>query len=120
MARKSVARAVVKIGNRLKKFRTEANMTQRQMAKALGVPYSTYSNYENDYRVPDVDTVDRICEILNISRMDLIGIFSAPSNDPDAKLPDAILPPVTPLTPENMAIMAREKDMVTAYRKLNP
>lgn len=40
------------IGARLKGLRADAGLTQRQVADDLGIPVSTYSNYENDNRYP--------------------------------------------------------------------
>lgn len=36
--------------NRIKELRKEKGLTQQQMAKELGLPYTTYINYENGYR----------------------------------------------------------------------
>lgn len=36
--------------NRIKELRKEKGLTQQQMATELGLPYTTYINYENGYR----------------------------------------------------------------------
>ena len=43
---------LIKIGSRIKAYRKESGMSQREMADKLGLSYSTYSNYENNYRDP--------------------------------------------------------------------
>ena len=120
MARQSVARFVfANIGTKLKKHRKAAHMTQRQMAKALGIPYSTYSNYENDYRIPDAETVNKICEILNISIVDLMGRFSGKIGFVNGEdMPDLPTPAI-PFTPENILKAKIEGELVFAFRKLN-
>ena len=58
------------IGEKLKKLR--GKKTQSELSKELGILPSAYSNYENDYRVPNDEvkkkiatyykkTVDEIC-----------------------------------------------------------
>ena len=37
--------------NRLKKLRMAKNLTQEEVAKALGLPKTTYCNYERDERI---------------------------------------------------------------------
>lgn len=119
MARPTIVR-MLGLGKKIKKYRSDANITQRKMAKLLGIPYSTYSNYENDNRTPDSDTLQKICDILNISMQDLIGTFAASSGgDGSDRISELIYQPIVPFTPENMAAMAREQSMITSFRKLN-
>ncbi|MGN0290923.1 MAG: helix-turn-helix domain-containing protein [Lachnospiraceae bacterium] len=58
----------VKIGEKIKRARKASGLTQREMAKKLGLAYSTYSNYENNHREPDLDTINKICAILGIDK----------------------------------------------------
>ena len=37
---------IIKVGNNIKKIRKEKNISQKDMAKKLNMPSSTYSNYE--------------------------------------------------------------------------
>lgn len=120
MARPTVVR-MLGLGKKIKRYRTDANITQRKMAKLLGIPYSTYSNYENDNRTPDTDTLDKICDILHISMSDLIGPVVGPMGGDDAldRVRELAYRPIIPFTPENMAAMAREHILITSFRKLN-
>ena len=61
------------IGARLKGLRADAGLTQRQVADDLGIPVSTYSNYENDNRYPAPDMLERICEFFRVSSDYLLG-----------------------------------------------
>lgn len=61
----------IKIGEKLKMARKEKGLTQREMATRLGLSYSTYSNYENNYREPGSDVIDKACAILGISIKEL-------------------------------------------------
>lgn len=44
------------------------------MAKILEIPYSTYSNYENNNREPDANTLNKIAKGFKISINELLGI----------------------------------------------
>lgn len=64
---------LIRIGSQIKKHRKEKGWTQKEFSEKLGIPYSTYSNYENDNREPDLDTINRIAEALGVTPLDLIG-----------------------------------------------
>ena len=63
---------VVQIGNRIRKFRIERGHSQKEMAKLTGIPYSTYSNYENNNREPNLAQLSKIANILGISPQNLV------------------------------------------------
>lgn len=107
MMRPTVVR-MLGLGKKIKRFRTDANITQRKMAKLLGIPYSTYSNYENDNRTPDTDTLGKICDILHISMSDLIGPVVGPMGN-SVFVPD----------PEKAARGYRLNRLDTAFYELN-
>jgi len=65
---------IIQIGNRIRKIRTEKGLTQREMAALTGIPYSTYSNYENNNREPNLEQLNKIANALNISITHLIDI----------------------------------------------
>lgn len=51
----------------LKRFREERQYTQEYVANYLKVSRTTYTNYENATRLPDVFTLDRLARLYNIS-----------------------------------------------------
>ena len=55
-----------KIGSFIKELRTQKNMTQKELASAIGAKHNSVSNWENDQNMPDPDTIVRICEVLNV------------------------------------------------------
>lgn len=65
---------IMKIGSVIKKLRIEKGYTQKKMAELLNIPYSTYSNYENNNRTPDVDTLMCIANMLGVEVWDLFGV----------------------------------------------
>lgn len=53
-------------GQRLKEARKKAKKTQDQVAKFLGLDYSTISKYENNHSQPDNETLARLAEIYDV------------------------------------------------------
>lgn len=54
----------IKIGRKIKEARIAAKLTQKEMAKKLGLSVSTYSNYENEHREPPLEVIKSICDIV--------------------------------------------------------
>lgn len=65
---------IIKIGDNIKKYRKQLNLTQSQMANKLNIPRSTYANYENNTREPSNDMLEEIAKVFEIAINDLIGI----------------------------------------------
>ena len=60
------------IGKNIKKFREEKNMTQEQLAEKLFVTRQAVSNWENGKSQPDIDTITKISQELNMSVEEII------------------------------------------------
>lgn len=61
------------ISERLKSLREDADLSQKELAKALGVSPSTIGMYESGKRTPDSDMLTRICDFFNVSVDYLLG-----------------------------------------------
>ena len=57
----------MQIGNKLKAIRQQHGKSQKEIAKSVGVAHSTYSNYENGNRTPNMSTLKRIADYYGIS-----------------------------------------------------
>ena len=55
------------IGRRIKKLRKLTGYTAKEFAEKVGIPYSSYSNYENGNREPKLATLRKIATALNVS-----------------------------------------------------
>ena len=60
------------IGKTIKKIREEKNMTQEQLAEKLNVTRQAISNWENNKTQPDIDTIIKISEVLEVSVEEII------------------------------------------------
>ena len=63
---------LIEIGNIIKKYRKQLNLTQEQMATKLNIPRSTYANYENNTREANTETLFKISDVLGINVFSLI------------------------------------------------
>ncbi len=63
---------IVQIGSRIKKLRKNKGLTQKKMSELTGIPYSTYSNYENNNREPGAAQLIKIADALDISLQNLV------------------------------------------------
>ena len=63
----------------LKAARERKNMTQKEVADNIGVAKSTYSLYESGNREPNVQTIKKIADTLNVSADDLLGLSPEPT-----------------------------------------
>lgn len=61
-------------GSRLKKARKDKNITQKELARVLGVAQSAIANYENNTRFPGLDILREISDFLNVSLDHLLGV----------------------------------------------
>ena len=68
------------VGSRIRKHRLERNMTQRELAKRIGVSSSRVSNWEQGIDRPDVDMVSLICAALQVDPNELLDVNLSSNN----------------------------------------
>lgn len=56
---------------RLKELREEKNLSQKSVAEKLGIPVSTYANWEQGRREPCIEDIYKILNVLQIEANDL-------------------------------------------------
>ena len=54
------------LGNNLQKLRKEKKLTQKQLAEKLNVTTVTIQNYENNRRIPNIQTLEKLANIFNV------------------------------------------------------
>jgi len=60
------------VGKNIKKHRTELNMTQEELADKISVTRQAVSNWETEKTQPDIETLERISEVLGVTIEELI------------------------------------------------
>ena len=63
----------------LRYAREQKGLSQKDVAEKIGVAKSTYSLYESGNREPNVQTIKKISDVLDVSADDLLGINSEPT-----------------------------------------
>ena len=62
------------IGSKLRYYRENRGLNQKEFASKIGVSNSRVSNWEQGINRPDADMLLIICKVLNISADELLGI----------------------------------------------
>jgi transcriptional regulator with XRE-family HTH domain len=63
---------LIKLGDNIRKYRLIKGYKQKELAEILNIKRSTYSNYENNRRVPEIDVLEKIAKALDVTIHDLI------------------------------------------------
>ena len=63
----------------LKAARLRKGLSQKDVAEKIGVAKSTYSLYESGNREPNVETIKKIVDFLNVSADTLLGLDNNPT-----------------------------------------
>ena len=62
------------LGERIRMIRQKRGLNQPQLAERLGVTKNAITNWETGFSRPDLGTIPRLCEALNVSADTLLGI----------------------------------------------
>ena len=65
---------IEEIQKRLREAITYSNVSQKELAQKLGVNPSTVSKYMRLNKYPSLDTFANICEILDVSSDEILGL----------------------------------------------
>lgn len=63
----------------LKIARERKGLSQKDLAENIGVAKSTYSLYESGNREPNVQTIKKIADVLEVSADELLGLDDEPT-----------------------------------------
>ena len=72
-------------GKRLKKLREEKELTQEQLGKLVNLSQQTIGHYEVNRAKPDLETIQRLAEVFNVTTDYLLG-----HNTPEQKIKNAL------------------------------
>lgn len=64
------------IGEKLKKLRDERNYTQKEISSILGIAQNTYSGYETNKHIPDLEILIKIADLYKTSVDYIIGRYN--------------------------------------------
>lgn len=95
------------ISTRLKSLREDADLSQKELAKSLGVSPSTIGMYESKKRTPDSEMLARICDFFNITVDYLLGRSNIKN------------PQCSTYKKTEQHLTDDEKNILNLYKKLN-
>lgn len=64
----------MKVAKRIKEARIAKNLTQMNLADAMGASYQAVSNWERGNSMPDISKLEDLCRVLSIRISDLLGM----------------------------------------------
>ena len=62
------------IGSRIRKYREERGLSQKQLAELIGVKNNRVSNWEQGLNRPDADILATLCRALQVSPSELLDV----------------------------------------------
>ena len=71
-----------KFGANLRRFRQSANLTQTELANAIGVTLQTVFSYESGTKWPRAENFADLSQVLKIQPWELLSDDSAPQREP--------------------------------------
>ncbi len=80
---------MLSMGERLKAIREKTGLSQRAMARTIGVTPNSYANYENDRRTIPAPALREFCRSFNVTADYVLGLADYPfviSTDDDEAL----------------------------------
>lgn len=89
------------MGEKIRKLRKEKGITQAELASQLGLTPKMISFYELNQRVPPMDIVKKLCDILGVDANYLLDVSSKPMEQ------------------ASVSLDGRELALLAAYRKLS-
>ena len=72
------------LARNLKKYISMCGKDRKEVANALGVPYSTITDWINARKYPRIDKIEKMAEYFGISKSDIIEDFEAKQKDNEA------------------------------------
>ena len=65
----------------LRIFMKNSGKDRKEIAKALGVPYSTLTDWANARKYPRINSIEKMAQYFGVSKSDLIEDFEAKKKD---------------------------------------
>lgn len=99
------------LGQKLKKLRTDKNLTQKDLADQLHVTFQTISKWENDENEPDIATLKELAKLYDCSVDYLISEDEQEQPKEEIKEEVVIVPVPEPAPAQTQTIIIHQKEM---------
>ena len=70
------------IGQKIRRLRTSAGLSQAELARMIGKTRSMVSQYESDMHAPRMGTVEKLAVALRCSKSEIVDDFTLALDDP--------------------------------------
>jgi transcriptional regulator with XRE-family HTH domain len=97
---------------RLKELRTQHKLTQEELGKKVNVSKVSISGYENGNRTPDMETLQKLADVLDIKVDYLLG------RDPESNVTTTIAGQDITLSPEELRILEEIRKHPVMFHEL--
>ncbi|MCK8825544.1 helix-turn-helix domain-containing protein [Fuchsiella alkaliacetigena] len=104
-------------GKRLKKLRKEKGLTLREMSNKFNRGRTSFSNYENDYRKPDMDLIKELADFFEVSVDYLLGRTDVKNPEQEVRIPKEIKKHLSPEEQEFLLELLPKKDFHAFLRE---
>ena len=101
------------LGQKIKKLRTEKNLTQKDLADQVHVTFQTVSKWEKDENEPDVSTLRELAKLFDCS-LDYLLSEEDKEEEKEEETPEQ--PPVAPVVPVTQTIIIHQKELHVCER----
>lgn len=91
------------VGHKIKCLRKEHNMTTKELADKCNISQPVISKLENGNRIPDVPTLQKICNVFDITLSDFFANNASETIDNSLK---ELLDSAKSLTPEQLKALS--------------
>lgn len=68
----------------IRKYMSMSGKDRKEIARALGIPYSTLTDWVNANKYPRIDNIEKMAAYFGVSKSDLIEDFEQKQKDNDA------------------------------------
>lgn len=113
----------MQLAKNLKYLREKNNLKQEDIGDIINLTRQAYSNYENQNRTPDIDTLMILSNYYNVSLNDLIFCNLSESYTPFEGLSEGEIPYIYTKSEKNdvtIYLSESELDMIMKFRDLSP
>lgn len=108
------------LGERIRYARKHRKYTQLQLADMIGAKHNSISGWENNNHLPDVDSLERICEVLNIRPNWILGKDNIMiDDDNELHVTDIEFHEINPIDASFDAVSDCSTKLLEIYQSLN-
>lgn len=107
------------IGDNIRSFRTFRGLSQKALGDKLGKSANVVSNWETGTHSPDLDTTEKLCQVLDVTPNELFGWETNLEYDRWLEDQTEILEELNKMSEEKNALEARMAEYTERLRGLN-